>query len=200
MSNGIASASSGTLLALLFVSLSPSRGCREPGPGPRRCVTPRPVATRPFRHGPPARRPRAQSRLDPEFSGPLPTRPEHRETRRSGAAVLAMGRRSLRLSAGSCARAPRRGRGDQQLVPALWRIDPEPLTVTVHELALDADKEKDVGFSSLVYSAEHGAYFAVSEAHGSLWQVDPSLRQGRKTALLRPARETCGVELPRGAD
>jgi hypothetical protein len=85
------------------------------------------------------------------------------------------------------------------IVPVLWRIDPETLAVTVHELVLDADKEKDIGFTGLVYSAEHGAYFAASEAHGSLWQIDPLLRQGRKIERLNPAREACSVELPRGA-
>ena len=83
------------------------------------------------------------------------------------------------------------------IVPVLWRIDPETLTVTLHELVLDADKEKDVGFTGLVYSAERGVYFAISEAHGSLWQIDPLLRQGRKIQRLQPAREACSVELPR---
>jgi hypothetical protein len=85
------------------------------------------------------------------------------------------------------------------VVPVLWRIDPETLAVTVHELVLDADEDKDVGFTGLVYSAEHGVYFAASEAHGSLWQIDPLLRQGRKIERLKAAREACSVELPRGA-
>jgi len=69
------------------------------------------------------------------------------------------------------------------VVPVLWRIDPETLAVTKHELVLDADQDKDVGFTSLVYSVEHGAFFAVSDAHGSLWQIDRLLRNGRKIPL-----------------
>ena len=38
-------------------------------------------------------------------------------------------------------------------LPTLWRIDPESLAVTVHPLLLDADTDKDVGFSALAYSA-----------------------------------------------
>ena len=38
------------------------------------------------------------------------------------------------------------------VVPTLWRIDPETLAVSVHRLALDADTDKDVGFTGLVYA------------------------------------------------
>lgn len=69
------------------------------------------------------------------------------------------------------------------VVPVLWRIDPETLAVSMHELALDADQDKNVGFSSLVYSAEHGAFFAMSDAQGSMWQIDRLLRNGRKLPL-----------------
>jgi len=86
------------------------------------------------------------------------------------------------------------------VVPTLWRIDPRTLNVSVHEIALDADNNKDVGFSALLYSARHGVYFAVSEVHGSVWRIDPSLRQGRKTALSGPMPETCEVPVPRGAE
>lgn len=83
------------------------------------------------------------------------------------------------------------------VVPVLWRIDPRSLAVSVHQLALDADNEKDVGFSKLVYSAEQGAWFATSETHGSMWRIDPLLRMGRKVTLTEPARG-CGTSMPRG--
>ena len=72
------------------------------------------------------------------------------------------------------------------VVPTLWRIDPDTLSVSVHPLALDADADRDVGFSSLVYSAEQGAYFAVSAMHRSLWRIDPLLRTARKIPLTAP--------------
>ena len=66
------------------------------------------------------------------------------------------------------------------VVSTLWRIDPETLAVTEHPLTLDADAGRDVGFSSLVYSPRHAAYFAVSAAHGSLWRIDTQLKRAQK--------------------
>ncbi len=72
------------------------------------------------------------------------------------------------------------------VLPVLWKIDPQTLAVTVHHLQLDADTDKDVGFSGLVYSARDAAYFAVSELHGTLWRIDPLLRRAQKIALSEP--------------
>ena len=69
------------------------------------------------------------------------------------------------------------------VVPVVWRIDPVTLAVTVHRLALNADTDKDIGFSALVYSARHAAYFAMSDVHGSLWQIDAQLKSARKMKL-----------------
>jgi hypothetical protein len=82
-------------------------------------------------------------------------------------------------------------------VPTLWRIDPDTLAVSVHELTLNADTSKDVGFSGLAYSVQHGAFFAVSDMHGSLWRIDPLLRKGEKIPLSAPIREACGISVPR---
>ncbi|OGA56104.1 MAG: hypothetical protein A3G81_14695 [Betaproteobacteria bacterium RIFCSPLOWO2_12_FULL_65_14] len=85
------------------------------------------------------------------------------------------------------------------VVPTLWRIDPETLAVSVHPLALDADTDKDVGFSGLAYSAEHGAFFAVSGAHGTLWRIDPLFTRARKIGLPEPIRNACWLGTrPRG--
>ena len=82
------------------------------------------------------------------------------------------------------------------IVPILWRIDPDTLAVSVHELVLDADNDKDVGFSGLRYSTEHGVFFAASDVHGSLWRIDPLLRKGQKVPFLAPIREGCVVHKP----
>ena len=79
------------------------------------------------------------------------------------------------------------------IVPTLWRIDPETLAVSEHPLVLDADTDKDVGFSGLTYSAGHAAFFAVSGVHGSLWRIDPRLRRAQKVALSAPLRNACGL-------
>jgi hypothetical protein len=83
------------------------------------------------------------------------------------------------------------------VLPVLWKIDPQSLAVTVHSLELDADSDKDVGFSGLVYSARDNAYFAVSELHGTLWRIDPLLRRAQKIALSEPVRGACSVSMQR---
>lgn len=86
------------------------------------------------------------------------------------------------------------------ILPTLWRIDPESLVVTEHPLQLDADTDKDVGFSALAYSAQHGAFIAASYLHGSLWRIDPLLERAQKISLSAPLREACGIAMrPRSA-
>ncbi|MFN2645509.1 MAG: hypothetical protein ABR570_10990 [Burkholderiales bacterium] len=81
------------------------------------------------------------------------------------------------------------------VIPTLWRVDPQTLQVTEHRLSLNADHDKDVGFTGLVYSAQDDAYFAVSAAHGTLWRIDPLLRKAQKVVLAEPLRGACAVEL-----
>ena len=83
------------------------------------------------------------------------------------------------------------------VLPVLWKIDPDTLAVSVHRLELDADHDKDVGFSGLVYSERNGAYFAVSELQGSMWRIDPLLRRAQKVALSGPVRGACSLSLQR---
>jgi hypothetical protein len=68
------------------------------------------------------------------------------------------------------------------VLPTLWRVDPETLAVSVHPLALDVDREKDVGFSRIVYSPRDAAYFAVGSFDGAVWSIDPRLASARKLA------------------
>lgn len=83
------------------------------------------------------------------------------------------------------------------VLPVLWKIDPQTLAVSVHPLQLDADSDKDVGFSGLVYSERNGAYFAVSGLHGTLWRIDPLLRRAQKIALAEPVRGACSLSMQR---
>jgi hypothetical protein len=84
------------------------------------------------------------------------------------------------------------------ILPTLWRVDATTLRVSTHELVLDEDGDKDVGFSGLAYSAQHGAFFAVSPLHGSLWRIDPLLRRGQKIALSAPLAGAAALSvLPR---
>ena len=66
------------------------------------------------------------------------------------------------------------------VVPAVWRVDARTLAVSVHPLALDADADKDVGFTSIAYSRVAGAYFARGSIDGACWRIDASLGSARK--------------------
>lgn len=79
------------------------------------------------------------------------------------------------------------------ILPTLWKIDPQTFEVTVHSLVLDADTDKDVGFSGIVYSPEHGAFFAVSYVYGSLWKIDRLLRRAQKIEVSVPVLGACGL-------
>src|SRR5437868_1751608 len=83
------------------------------------------------------------------------------------------------------------------VVPRLWRIDPLKSEVTKHELALDADADRDVGFSALVFMPEQGTFFGASSTYGSVWRIDPTLRRAQKIALSVSVRGACGLALER---
>lgn len=83
------------------------------------------------------------------------------------------------------------------VLPVLWKIDPDTLAVSTHRVELDADADKDVGFSGLVYSERHGAYLGVSELTGTLWRIDPLLRRAQKVSLSEPIFGACAVSKPR---
>jgi hypothetical protein len=81
------------------------------------------------------------------------------------------------------------------VIPVVWRIDPESLAVTEHALALDADTDRDVGFTGLVFSPQHGVYFAVSDVQGSLWRIDAQLKTAQKMPLSASIPQACGLVL-----
>jgi hypothetical protein len=78
-------------------------------------------------------------------------------------------------------------------VPTLWRVDPRTLAVTRHELKLESDNDKDVGFVDLAWEEKQGAYFAASTADGALWRIDRDLKAARKVAPR--AGRTCAAHL-----
>ncbi|MEA3191916.1 MAG: hypothetical protein QOD26_249 [Betaproteobacteria bacterium] len=77
------------------------------------------------------------------------------------------------------------------VVPTLWKINPETLAVTVHPLQLDADLDKDIGFSELVYSKDEGAFLAVSDTYGARWKIDAQLATARKVSGNAPLSNAC---------
>jgi hypothetical protein len=57
--------------------------------------------------------------------------------------------------------------------------------VTVHPLALDADNDKDVGFTALVYSRSQGVYFGRGALDGICWRIDAGLTEARKGKCMQ---------------
>jgi streptogramin lyase len=82
-------------------------------------------------------------------------------------------------------------------ISTLWRIDPETSAVTVHELALDSDQDKDVGFAAVVYAPDQRAYIAYSETQRSTWKIDASLTGASKLAAAdtkaQSRRNACAI-------
>jgi hypothetical protein len=78
------------------------------------------------------------------------------------------------------------------VVPTLWKVDPETLAVTVHPLLLGSDTQRDFGFSRLVYSRDKGAFIATSDVFPSAWEIDAQLSSARKIAHGAAASNPCG--------
>lgn len=81
--------------------------------------------------------------------------------------------------------------------PVVWRIEPATSQVTMHELALDADSDKDIGFTGLAYAADQDVFFAVSSTYGSLWRIDPLLRRAQKVPVSAPLTNACRLAADR---
>jgi len=77
------------------------------------------------------------------------------------------------------------------VAPVLWRIDPDTLAVTRHELRLDTDQSKDVGFTLLRYPAPQGWYLAVDGPQGTIWRIDGDLKNAYMVAHETRAKD-CG--------
>ena len=83
------------------------------------------------------------------------------------------------------------------VMPVVWRIEPVTAQVTKHELTLDADTDKDVGFTGLAYAPDQGVFFGVSATYGSLWRIDPLLRRAQKIQSSAPLNHACGLTVER---
>lgn len=82
------------------------------------------------------------------------------------------------------------------VVSTLWRVDPATLEASKHDLVVDEDKGRDIGFSALMYSTRLGAYFAVGPSQGSLWRIDPQFVRAQNVPLSAPLPKACGLAIP----
>jgi hypothetical protein len=68
------------------------------------------------------------------------------------------------------------------VIPTVWRIDAGTLAVSVHELRLSADNDKDVGFVAIVYVPEQASFLAYSESPRAVWKIDRQLTSATKVS------------------
>lgn len=75
------------------------------------------------------------------------------------------------------------------VVSTIWKINPEDLTVRQHRLSLDADNDKDVGFTGLAFGPGGRDLIGTNSTLGSTWKLDLDAGTARKL----PAASTSPV-------
>lgn len=91
------------------------------------------------------------------------------------------------------------------VMPVIWEINPDNMTVRQHKLSPDADNDKDVGFTGLAFGQGGRDLFGVSSLLGSAWRIDLAAGKAHKLRLSEPIRGACGLtvlhgETPKGGD
>ena len=81
------------------------------------------------------------------------------------------------------------------VVPTVWKINPETLAVTVHPLRLEPETSAEVGFSEIVYSREDGAFLAVSDTFGARWKIDTELATARRVTGKVSVANACRLAM-----
>lgn len=79
------------------------------------------------------------------------------------------------------------------VMPAIWEIDPRKLTIRKHNISLNADNDKDVGFTGIAFDRSGRGLYGVSSAHGSAWRIDLATGKAHKIRLSEPIPGACGV-------
>jgi hypothetical protein len=76
------------------------------------------------------------------------------------------------------------------VLPVLWRVDPQRFEVTRIELSLDADADKDVGFTGLSFAGD-GIAIAAGATFASLWRIDLHAARASKVASYPGSSRAC---------
>jgi hypothetical protein len=79
--------------------------------------------------------------------------------------------------------------------PALWRISPAHFEMERFDIAVDADQDKDFGFSGLAWGADEKIVHAASAVMGTLWRIDLESAAASKIALSSRIPGACGREV-----
>ncbi len=72
------------------------------------------------------------------------------------------------------------------IVPMLWRIDPDSFNVTRIDITLQTKENWDVGFTGLAFAAD-GTLFGVTASTASLWTLKPDESKATPISLSPPA-------------
>ena len=74
----------------------------------------------------------------------------------------------------------------------LWRIEPQTLAVSVHELSFDSDTDREVGFVAIAYSAD-GKYFATGPPTRTTVAPLPPVERKRSASGHAPMVEQVSI-------
>ena len=76
------------------------------------------------------------------------------------------------------------------VLPVLWRIDPQKFEITRVELALNTDTDKDFGFTGLSFAGDD-ILIAAASTFASLWRIDMRTASATKIASYPAATRAC---------
>lgn len=76
------------------------------------------------------------------------------------------------------------------VLPVLWRIDPQRFEVTRIALSMDADTDKDFGFTGLSFAGDD-ILIAAASTFASLWRIDIRKASATKIASYPAATRAC---------
>lgn len=71
------------------------------------------------------------------------------------------------------------------VIPVLWRVDPQRFEITRMELELGSDGHKDAGFTRLSFGAD-GTMTATGTTYASLWRIDLRSATATKVPFYAP--------------
>lgn len=76
------------------------------------------------------------------------------------------------------------------VLPVLWRVGPQKFQLTRIDLALDADNDKEVGFTGLSFAGD-GTLLAAGATFGSRWRIDLRAATASKLASYPSSAAVC---------
>jgi len=77
------------------------------------------------------------------------------------------------------------------VMATLWRVDPQSLAITRHEIAVEPATGRDFGFTGLTYSSSRGAYYGIAASDGSVWRIDAQLQVAREPVPSASSARAC---------